>query len=166
MTTILKMTSSNEKNSSNRTCWFPPHVKFRYSEEAKTNCPHPPLFVLHYLLASKFKWKMGQMFVAFSEYLNFTIVQWGQSFYEVAFGNFYFDGNVHKWCPILQSHSWPPYLPSPTFFTLYCLIVLGSFWITYLSLNWMSFMYIPNAVFPRDILLNNNSYIRTNRVHY
>ena len=33
---------------------------------------HLPLFIGHYLVASNYKWKMGQMFVTFSEYPNFT----------------------------------------------------------------------------------------------
>ena len=36
------------------------------------NFSHLPLFIWHYLAASNYKWKMGQTFVAFSEYLNFT----------------------------------------------------------------------------------------------
>ena len=42
-------------------------AKFRYSEKANL-----PLFFWHYLVASNYKWKMGQIFVAFSEYQNFT----------------------------------------------------------------------------------------------
>ena len=39
--------------------------------EVQKNLAHLPLFFWHYLVASNYKWKMGQIFVAFSEYLNF-----------------------------------------------------------------------------------------------
>ena len=46
-------------------------IKFRYSEKA-TEIGSVFQFFWHYLLSSNHKWKMGQNFVAFSEYLNFT----------------------------------------------------------------------------------------------
>ena len=42
--------------------------------EGNKNICHLPLFIFwHYLIASNYKWKMGQIFVAFSEYLNITV---------------------------------------------------------------------------------------------
>ena len=41
--------------------------------EGHKNLTH--LFFLHYLVASNYKWKMGQIFVTFSEHLNFTKTQ-------------------------------------------------------------------------------------------
>ena len=50
----------------------PTKSKFRYSEKA-TKSWSIFLSFLHYLVTSNYNyWKMGQMFVAFSEYLNFT----------------------------------------------------------------------------------------------
>ena len=46
-------------------------LKFRYSEKA-TKISSIFQFFWHYLVASNYKWKMGQIFVAFSEYLNFN----------------------------------------------------------------------------------------------
>ena len=43
-------------------------LMFRYYEKAKTF-----LAFFHSFLASNYKWKMGQIFVAFAEYLNFTV---------------------------------------------------------------------------------------------
>ena len=44
-------------------------IKFRKSEvDTQTFIFH---FFLHYLIAPNKKWKAGQIFVAFSEYLNF-----------------------------------------------------------------------------------------------
>ena len=40
--------------------------------EGHKNLAHLPLFIWHYLVASNYKWKMGQIFVAFLEYLNFS----------------------------------------------------------------------------------------------
>ena len=40
--------------------------------ESPKNLAHLPHFIWHYLVASNYKWKTGQIFVAFSEYLNFT----------------------------------------------------------------------------------------------
>ena len=34
-------------------------LKFRYSEKTTKICPHLPLFIWHYLLASNHEWKMG-----------------------------------------------------------------------------------------------------------
>jgi len=45
-------------------------LKIRYSEKA-TKIWLVFHFFLHYLLASKYNWKIGKNFVAFSEYLNF-----------------------------------------------------------------------------------------------
>ena len=51
-------------------------VKFIYSEKA-TKIWHTfhSLFEITYIVASNYMWKMGQVFVPFSEYLNFTIPQ-------------------------------------------------------------------------------------------
>ena len=47
-------------------------VKFRYSEKATQIWSiFFFLFDITYLISSNYKWKMGQIFVAFSEYLNF-----------------------------------------------------------------------------------------------
>ena len=56
------------------TSWYvSTHLKFRYSEKATKIWPICiPLFFWHYLVTSNNKWKMGQNFVAFSEYLNFN----------------------------------------------------------------------------------------------
>ena len=48
-----------------------PHYKVQVFWESHKNLAHFPLFIWHYLVASNHKWKMGQIFVAFSEYLNF-----------------------------------------------------------------------------------------------
>ena len=40
--------------------------------EGLKNLAHLPLFCWHYLVVSNYKWKMGQILVAFSEYLNIT----------------------------------------------------------------------------------------------
>jgi len=45
-------------------------LKFRYSGKVTKIWPIFHSF-LHYLVASKYKWKIGKNFVAFSEYLNF-----------------------------------------------------------------------------------------------
>ena len=47
--------------------------KFRYSEKGHTTFTHLPLFILHILVTSNWKWKMVQIFVDFSEYLDFKI---------------------------------------------------------------------------------------------
>ena len=46
-------------------------IKFRYSEKATKNCAHLPLSFWQHLVVSNFQRKMGQIFVTFSEYLNF-----------------------------------------------------------------------------------------------
>ena len=42
--------------------------------EGHKNFSHLPLFIWQYLILSNYNWKMGQIFVAFSEYLNFKNV--------------------------------------------------------------------------------------------
>ena len=51
-------------------------IKIQIFWEGHTNLAHLPLFFWHYLVASNYEWKMGQIVVAFSEYLNFTAM-WG-----------------------------------------------------------------------------------------
>ena len=55
-------------------------LKFRYSEKATKIGPSSTGF-WHYFVASNESWKMGQIFVAFSEYLNFNYshryLMWG-----------------------------------------------------------------------------------------
>ena len=47
-------------------------IKVQIFWEGHKNLAHLPLFSWHYLVVSNWKWKIGQTFVAFSEYLNFT----------------------------------------------------------------------------------------------
>ena len=49
-------------------------IIFRYSTKTKKIWPiiHFLFDITYYLVASGYKWKMGHIFVAFSEYLNFT----------------------------------------------------------------------------------------------
>ena len=47
-------------------------VKVQIFWEVHKNLAHLPLFIWHYLVASNYQRMMGQNFVAFSEYLNFT----------------------------------------------------------------------------------------------
>ena len=47
-------------------------VKVQIFWENLKNLAHLPLFIWQYLVASNYKWKMSQIFVAFSEYLNFN----------------------------------------------------------------------------------------------
>ena len=50
-------------------------LKFRYSEEATKMWPiFHSFFDITCYVVSNYKWKMGQLFVAFSEYLNFMIL--------------------------------------------------------------------------------------------
>ena len=51
-------------------CWL---RKVQIFWEDHKNLAHLPLFIWQYLAASNYKWKMGQIFVAFSEYLNFSV---------------------------------------------------------------------------------------------
>ena len=46
-------------------------IKVQIFWEGHKNLTHLPLFIWHYLVVSNYEWKMGQIFVAFSEYLNF-----------------------------------------------------------------------------------------------
>ena len=48
------------------------YIKVQILWESHKMLVHLPLFISHYLVASNYKWKMGQIFVAFSEYLNFS----------------------------------------------------------------------------------------------
>ena len=48
-------------------------VKVQVFWKDHKNMAHLPLFIWHYLVSSNYKWKMGQIFVAFSEYLNFKL---------------------------------------------------------------------------------------------
>ena len=50
------------------------NIKIQIFWEGHNNLVHLPLLFWHYLLASIYKWKMGQIFVGFSEYLNFMWV--------------------------------------------------------------------------------------------
>ena len=52
------------------------YVKFRYYEKAAQIWPIFHFFFCHYLVSSNYEWKMGQIVVAFSEYLTFTAM-WG-----------------------------------------------------------------------------------------
>ena len=45
--------------------------KVRIFWEGQKDLAHFPIFFWHYILLSNYKWKMCQIFVAFSEYLNF-----------------------------------------------------------------------------------------------
>ena len=47
-------------------------VKFRYSEKAPQICPSST-FYLTLSSSLNFKWKTGQIFVTFYEYLNFIV---------------------------------------------------------------------------------------------
>ena len=46
-------------------------LKVQLFSEGHKNWANLPLFIRHYLVASNYKWIMGQSFVAFTEYLNF-----------------------------------------------------------------------------------------------
>ena len=48
------------------------HVLNKLFWEGHKNWAHPPHFFWHYSVTSNCKWTMGRIFVAFSEYLNFT----------------------------------------------------------------------------------------------
>ena len=47
-------------------------IKFWYFEKAAKNLAHL-FFQFSYLVTSNYRWKMRQIFVAFPEYLNFTL---------------------------------------------------------------------------------------------
>ena len=47
-------------------------VKVQILWEGHKNFALLPIFIWHYLVASNYKWKMGQIFWAFSEYPNFN----------------------------------------------------------------------------------------------
>ena len=48
-------------------------LKFKYSEKATKICPFSHFLFDIYLVASNYNWKICQIFVSFSEYLNFTM---------------------------------------------------------------------------------------------
>ena len=50
--------------------------KVQIFSEGLQNLAHLLIFFWHCLVASNYNWKMGQIFVAFSEYLNFTSIRW------------------------------------------------------------------------------------------
>ena len=49
------------------------NVKVQIFWEGHKSLAHLPLFFWHYLIASNYKWKMGQIFVVFSENMNFRL---------------------------------------------------------------------------------------------
>ena len=51
-------------------------IKVRIFWKGHKNLAHLPLFILHYLIASNYKWKMDQILMAFSKYLNFITNNW------------------------------------------------------------------------------------------
>ena len=66
----------NKGHQNSKRNWiFYPHkklLKFRYSEKVLKSLAHLPLFLLTLLSMYNYKWKMDQIFVASSEYRNFT----------------------------------------------------------------------------------------------
>ena len=49
-------------------------VKVQIFCEGRKNLAHLLLFVWHYIITSNYKWKMYQIFMAFSQYLNFNYI--------------------------------------------------------------------------------------------
>ena len=50
-------------------------LKVKMFRESQKNLAHLPHFIWHYLVASNYKWKMGHIFMAFSECQNFNLLK-------------------------------------------------------------------------------------------